>query len=155
MKLEYQVNTKEQGQEFEKLFKELENPPQSYFVWAVKVDVGGGRDRIVLIPRKKIENWHRDIIPAFSGDEFDVLLPPLIYFPPLWPKKNSAERAGRLQASKCYSAKNEWMIGYFQDYDWTKPLKVNQSVATAWSKADLLIKMIKEEKLIKAEDLRL
>lgn len=148
MDLKYQVNTFEQGKEFQKFFKGLESTPQSYFVWART-----NMREWILVEREFAEEQHAQIIPAFLGTELDVLLPSLVYFPPLCPEKNSAERAGRLQASKCYGEKAEWLFGYFQDSDWTKPLIVNQSDTPTWSKSDLLIRLIKEEKLIQAEDL--
>ena len=70
MKIENQVCSLEQAKELDKLGVKAE----SYFVWAVAVDVGGGRDKIVLIPRAKIENWHYDIYPAYTDDELGVML---------------------------------------------------------------------------------
>lgn len=152
MDLKNLVNTYDQGKQFFELFKELETPPESYFVWPMTKTLPS-----VPVKRKNlfIMKSQAIVYPAFLGGELDILLPSLVYFPPLCPQKNSAERAGRLQMSKSYGNKCEWLVGYFQDWDWAKPLITNQSATPACTKATLLIRMMKEEKLIKAEDLKL
>lgn len=75
LELENQVCTLEQAKKIDRFFKDAEvDAPESYFVWAIKVDVGGGRDRRILISRNEIEDYHYEIYPAFSCAELGVLL---------------------------------------------------------------------------------
>lgn len=125
MELEYQVNTKEQGQKFEKLFQELENPPQSYFVWA-----RNKRGEWIPVEREFAEEQHAKMIPAFSCAELGVLLPEYIYRNDKNTQTFYCVQDNQSEAFK-FAFKNE-----------------------AQAKADLVIKGL-EEGWIKPEDLKL
>ncbi len=144
MELEYQVNTKEQGQKFEKLFQELENPPQSYFVWA-KTKKG----EWIPVEREFAEEQHAQVISAFSCAELGVLLPEYIYrndkstqaFYCVQDRQNNAFKFAYMTPYNEYKKSQILISGYIFDHE-------------AHAKADLVPKLL-DQKFIKAEGLKL
>lgn len=95
-------------------------------------------------PIKLNKNIKHSVInlPAYPELQLDIILPFLVYFP--------VDKAGKLAG---YRNDTELVYGYFEDWDLSKPLLVDSSKFGAKAKAELLIRMIRDEKLINVEKL--
>jgi hypothetical protein len=147
MKPEHQVCTRGQAEELARRLGKY--APKSLWIWAVKVDIGGGRDGRVIILRKDEEAWHRDVFPAYTCAELGVMLPNCL----VDEDDGHTEPLYRRQETDDYG---DTSIFYSADgaVDLTELHYLRKSRFEAQAKADQLIELLRE-KLINPEDVKL